>query len=276
MGYGSETFQQHTVRTIGTPNGSMRSPLVDKLFDETGDRLTPTHAVKSNRRYRYYVSRSLLKGAAGQTGQGWRIPAMELEHNLAAALSKILQDRSALVHDLPNDHDVARLKSILETVKQWSARFRSCEESSHALASLVERAEVGTGRMRLSIRVPLQASGESSTSGDAFCLKREMALQVRRRGIEMRLVVGAGADPKIDLAILKAIAPANQWLADLLSGRSSSLVEIGNREGVGKRYVSRIVRLAFLAPSIIEEIATAISHPSLRPKRFRLAAAIFL
>ncbi len=68
--------------------GSMRSPLVGKLFDETGERLTPSHAVKGNRRYRYYVSSSLLKGAAGQTAQGWRIPAMEIEHNLAAALPK--------------------------------------------------------------------------------------------------------------------------------------------------------------------------------------------
>jgi len=48
-----------------------------------------------------------------------------------------------------------------------------------------------------------------------------------------------------------------------LSGRSDSLVEIGKREGVGKRYVSRIIRLAFLAPSIIEEIARGHQPPEL-------------
>jgi site-specific DNA recombinase len=142
----------------------MRSPLVGKLFDETGERLTPSHAVKGNRRYRYYVSRSLLKGAAGQTAQGWRIPAMEIEHNLAAAVSKILQDRAALVRDLPHDLDVAKIKSILEAAEQWSARLRSQEESFEALASLIERAEVGKGGIRLSIRVPPQPSGQSSRS----------------------------------------------------------------------------------------------------------------
>jgi site-specific DNA recombinase len=35
------------------------------------------HAVKGNRRYRYYVSRSLMKGAASKSGQGWRISALE-------------------------------------------------------------------------------------------------------------------------------------------------------------------------------------------------------
>ncbi len=258
-----ELLHLHTVRTIGTPNGSMRSPLVGKLFDETGERLTPSHAVKGNRRYRYYVSRSLLKGTASQTAQGWRIPAMEIEHNLAAALSKILQDGAALVRDLPHDLDVAKTKSILETAEQWSARLCPQEESSDALASLIERAEVGKCGIRLSIRVPLQESGQSSTSTDTFSFKREVPLQVRRRGIEMRLIVGGGADPKIDSAMLKAVARANQWLTELLSGSSSSLVEIGKREGVGKRYVSRIVRLALLAPSIIEQIAHGHQPPEL-------------
>jgi hypothetical protein len=79
----------------------------------------------------------------------------------------------------------------------------------------------------------------------------------------MRLVVGGGSVPKVDSAILKAVARANHWLAELLSGRSSSLVEIGRREGVGKRYVSRIIRLAFLAPSIIEQIARGHQPPEL-------------
>jgi len=79
----------------------------------------------------------------------------------------------------------------------------------------------------------------------------------------MRLVVGGGSDAKVDSAILKAVARANQWLTELLSGRSHSLVEIGKREGVGKRYVSRIIRLAFLAPSIIEEIARGQQPPEL-------------
>jgi site-specific DNA recombinase len=79
----------------------------------------------------------------------------------------------------------------------------------------------------------------------------------------MRLVVGSGSASKVDSAILKAVARANQWLTELLSGCSSSLVEIGRREGVGKRYISRIMRLAFLAPSIIEEIARGHQPPEL-------------
>jgi site-specific DNA recombinase len=242
----------------------MSSPLVGKLFDETGERLTPSHAVKGSRRYRYYVSRSLMKGTAGQTAQGWRIPALEIEHKLAAALARILDDRTAIVRDLDRNFDAGKIQSSLDIAAQWSARLRSEEERYSALTSLIDRAEVAKGGIRLSIRVPLQESSELSTSANTVLfLKRHVPLQVRRRGIEMRLVLGGGADPKVDSATLKAVARANRWLAELLSGRSSSLVEIGTREGVGKRYVSRIIRLAFLAPSIIEEIARGHQPPEL-------------
>jgi hypothetical protein len=44
----------------------VKSPslLTGLLFDAEGQRMTPTHAVKNNRRYRYYVSRPLIVGAA--------------------------------------------------------------------------------------------------------------------------------------------------------------------------------------------------------------------
>src|SRR5215472_8064736 len=82
---------------------------------------------------------------------GWRIPATEIENNLASALSKILRDRKALVRDLPDVLDVAKIGLILETAEQWSARFHSEEQRFDALASLVERVEIGKAEIRLSI-----------------------------------------------------------------------------------------------------------------------------
>ena len=46
------------------------SLLAGMVFDENGERLTPSHAVKKGTRYRYYVSRALITGAA-KTGFNW-------------------------------------------------------------------------------------------------------------------------------------------------------------------------------------------------------------
>jgi site-specific DNA recombinase len=207
---------------------------------------------------------------------GWRIPALEIESKLAAALSGILCDSAAIVRDLNRELDAAEVRSILETAAQWSKRLLAQEECGNALASLIDRVELAKGEARLSIRVPLEERSESSAvKVKSLDLQRVVPLEIRRRGIEMRLIIGKGADAKFDSALLKSVARANSWLLELLKGRSSSLLEISKREGVGKRYVSRIIRLAFLAPSVIEAIACGQQPPEMTSQSLSTRAGDF-
>ena len=57
-------LRSHAVRGASRATKSVPSPLMGRLFDERGVGLTPSHAVKGERRYRYYVSRSLICGGA--------------------------------------------------------------------------------------------------------------------------------------------------------------------------------------------------------------------
>ena len=151
---------------------------------------------------------------------------MEIEHKLAAALSRILDDRVAIVHDLDRNLDAAKIKLALESVVRWSARLTAEEEHANALALLIERAEVSENGIRASVRVPLEESRQPLNAERCFLhLRRQMPIELRRRGVEMRLVIGGEPDPKIDSAILKMVARSNQWLAELLSGRSRSLAD---------------------------------------------------
>jgi site-specific DNA recombinase len=52
------------------PTSTVPSPLAGKLFDEAGEPLYVCGASKGGRRYRYYVSRSLIKNPADQTRGG--------------------------------------------------------------------------------------------------------------------------------------------------------------------------------------------------------------
>jgi hypothetical protein len=70
-------------------------------------------------------------------------------------------------------------------------------------------------------------------------------------------------DEARDDALLKAVARARQRSEDLLAGRAQSVAEIAQRERVGARYLRRLLRLAFLAPDIVETIATGYQPPEL-------------
>ena len=66
-----------------TKGRAARSPLAGKLFDETGDRLTPSHTKKKNgQRLRYYVSRRLIQHSGQKDLSGWRLPTPMLEQTV--------------------------------------------------------------------------------------------------------------------------------------------------------------------------------------------------
>ena len=99
--------------------------------------------------------------------------------------------------------------------------------------------------------------GGGDPQGRDAIVTRFIPLQLKRRGAELRLVI-SGAPiqrPKVDLALLKALGRARRWFDQLSSGEAASLAAIASREGITVRYVARLIRLAFLAPPLVEMIA---------------------
>ncbi len=71
----------------------------------------------------------------------------------------------------------------------------------------------------------------------------------------MRLINGdgraTGAAP--DRSLVRLLVQARGWWAELRKGEVN-ITELAEREGVQDAYITRVVRLAFLSPSVIEAI----------------------
>jgi hypothetical protein len=118
--------------------------------------------------------------------------------------------------------------------------------------------------MRLSIKLPPSnvESGRRDSEGQ-LSIKRHVPIRSGSEGLSFDLVINSGARTsyKADQSLLRAVARAHCWLDDLVSGRS--MVEIAKCSGVGKQYVSRLVRLAFIAPEMAERIVAGRQPPEL-------------
>jgi len=250
------------VRTANESGTPTRSPLAGKLFDESGGLLTASHAVKKGRRHRYYVSRRLLTEGANQTAnRGWRLPAVEIERSVAAAAAAILEDKSGLVTAINQGGiESERIASILERAATWVEKLRS-DAFGEALAKSIERVGLGRDGLKLKLRLPC-AVGDSS---EELTLDQFVPLTMRKRGVELRLVIRNEPSSKstVDLVLLKTIARGHRWFDQLVSGEAPSLSAIAAREGLNYRFVGKIVRLAFLAPEIVEAIAEGRQPPDL-------------
>src|SRR5262245_12291119 len=73
------------------------------VFDGSGERLTPTYAIKKGTRYRYYISSSLVREAKSKHAGGWRIPAGDLEGLVINRVREFFCDPAALLDVLDGE-----------------------------------------------------------------------------------------------------------------------------------------------------------------------------
>jgi len=59
---------------------------------------------------------------------------------------------------------------------------------------------------------------------------------------------------RCDPALIRAIARGRTWFEELATGRARSLQELAKRDDITRRYIRRLVGLAFLSPQLVEAI----------------------
>ena len=257
---------------------SSPSPLKAKLFDEAGHRLTPSHATKAGRRYRYYVSRPLVTGTAAEAPGAWRLPAAEIEPLVAREAAAMLAEPGPIAAMLEGAGlPPERLPAALARADRLRQDLGQETTQAEALTSIIDRIELSPIRLRLTLSLAaLLPSPAAPALGEAV-LSRAVPLRIQRRGVEMRLVIeGASAGAaKPDPVLLKELRRAHRCFAALLSGEAGSLAELASIEGVSDRYLSRVLPLAFLAPEIVEAMRTAVDQWVWREDTEELARAAF-
>lgn len=98
----------------------------------------------------------------------------------------------------------------------------------------------------------------TAISNDGRTLTVSLPLHLRRRGGRKQVVVPDNAtwsEPAhVDSTMVKAIARAFRWRKLLETGVYATIEELAAAEAINSSYVSRILRLSLLAPSIVEAI----------------------
>ncbi len=84
-------LQEGASKSRGRTTARTRSLLCGRLFDETGDRLTPSHSkTRTGVRLRYYISHRLIAKSGEANLDGWRLPAEELETKIAELVRSLV------------------------------------------------------------------------------------------------------------------------------------------------------------------------------------------
>jgi site-specific DNA recombinase len=253
-------------RRRGGANAAEGSPFIGKIFDETGDRLTPSHARRKGVRHRYYVSHRLVKQSGTPDPAGWRLPARAVEQAIASAVAAVLREPS-LPSRLIMDASAAELSSARQILLSLAETLTSgTGESAAAASRLLTRVDLSQEQITITLD-PAAIGSAIDLPGSRLqqeTLVRSHPFRLRRRGVETRLVIGGEGRPEVDPTILHNLTRAQRWLSEVRAGRS--LDAIAAADGITRSRITQLLPLAFLAPDIVGSLVAGTQPPGLTMK----------
>ena len=252
-------------RQIGA-GASEPSLLAGLIYDDAGERMTPSHANKKGTRYRYYVSRA--RGPV--TLRGRRVPAADLEGLVEDRLRQFLMSE-AEVFDAMNSigTDVAESTDLIARARDLAGRWPKTEPSVKRtiLTALLERIDLMRETLEIHIlprRLPSILGDENNWSDmrrsvdeDEPRIRFTLPALLKRVGMETKLLIdgtGGGARNGGDHSLCRLLAQAHQYRTLVMRDGGRTMVELAAEAGVGSSYFSRILRLSFLAPDVTKMI----------------------
>ena len=191
--------------------------LTGLLFDDRGNRMSPSYTTKRGARYPFYVSSALLRGRKLLAGSVPRVSAAEIEAAVMIAIRSHIQDDDSeglTPRDLVErniDRVVVRAKSLQITLKNTD-----------------------------NITVPIE-------------IKR---LPGKRDLVQIDEGNGSNSDRTRNPELLQTIVRAHSWLKLLSGGKYASITALATAAKLHPKVIRNRIRLAFLAPTITNTILT--------------------
>src|SRR5829696_4827032 len=218
------TSNRHGCRMQRAASGAL---LLGRIFDDRGNRMSPSTAKKGGICYRYYVSSVLLQGRKSDAGSIRRASASEIEAAVVQGL------RTAY----PDDADLDERALIHARIDRIVLQAGSIDIHPSFDAALMKLAwsPITTVRKREILR-------SSEADGHQLGIKAEART-----------------------VLLRSIALARKWLDEVLGG--STLDGIAVREECSKRHVATTIPLSFLAPDLVRAVVNVRLPRGIHTKR---------
>jgi site-specific DNA recombinase len=223
--------------------------LLGKIFNQAGERMSPTYVTKNGVRYRYYISVSAMQSRRGGKTAVQRLPAIPIEAIVVKALMDAADGRQ-------NKHDT--IEDSGGAIARKSLAFPERQRSSEGELRARELIDAWLDRVVVhptSLEIVLLDDRDSDEP--ARCLTvawTKPSLNPRREILEPNESDSAfrllAADERTRL--LRSIAIARRWTAELIDGSVASTATIAAREHKSERSIRMTLSLAFLDPALIK------------------------
>ncbi len=204
------------------------------LFDDRGNRMSPSFSTKKNVRHRYYVSSALLRGKRESVGSLARVSGPAIESKVIAAV------RSQVIEGISNSDGELLKKSVARIVLSKEAARITLKENNN---------NFNQNEFSIPWQIPFGSTARVEGDDEPTAEKRNQVL-------------------------IQAIARAHHWIQMLESGQYESIEGLAAAKGIHPKVIREMSRFAFLSPTITSAILDGRQPVSLNLKSLKKASVL--
>ena len=249
---------------------STGSLLCGILFDSSGIRFTPTHALKGGKRYRYYTSQSTIRRSEARP-QITRFAAQELEQFVRSQIHRLLETPVTCTAGLEHGPES---ELVQERARVLASKWMKLEvtKQDQSLRKILRRVVVSPTTVSIEVdKASLFAHLLGRTSDplpvSVALLKLTGKFQAQRRSGELQ-IIAPGQCPGETMAsewVVRAVIQARDWYKRIVSGKVRTIRQLAKQSGFSRSYVKRILRCARLSPKVSDALLEG-KHPNVTLK----------
>ena len=260
-----ETVQQRLAigaraRVLG--NGADHPSLLAGIIcDGEGRAMSPSHANKGTKRYRYYVTH---EAHVTLEHPAWRVSAHDLESIVSKQIAAHLDDPATSVK--AQDCEARPATARIERIQQARAALATGtpSERRQVLLDHINRVTLSDDR----VLITLAADAHDPDRSRPPMILTIAAVRVRR-GHDIRLVVAAPTPPtpRRDARLVLLVAEAVTTRVHLQTMGNASIAQATTWLGCSRATLTERIKLSYLAPDIVEAILAGQQPRSLTRRR---------
>jgi site-specific DNA recombinase len=251
-----------------TRNSHCTSLLAGVLRDGHGRRMTPSHAVKNGKRYRYYVTHAaeLRPGAP----EAWRMPAADVESAVVTRLIAYFRDYREIATLAGIGASAADIRALVERAGEAAERLLDQAKMRSVISKLVTLIALTSDELKITIdRGGLARTLDLLMPQDDTLLVLTVVASKVREGKATKLVLAGAASTSLarDPKLVALLAEARATRDLVLASPDRTIRDIANEQQRCRHRIARMIRLSWLSPDIATTIVEGRQPRSLTPRK---------
>lgn len=232
---------------------SQPSLLAGRILDGEGRRMTPNHAVKKGRRYRYYIT---APDQLDADSSAWRVPAHDVEAATVQLIQAMLADRKQIV-SLIGSSKADVLRDALYHARRQSQRLEDTRERRVLLTELDLTVHLFDEQVEVRIKpshIAALLGVALDANADAETIHLRAPAIKARRGQETKLIISddrGRAYEFRDKGLIALLVEARDVYKLVLDNPDQSIRSLIRQAGKCRHRFYRLLRIAMLAPDIV-------------------------